>query len=90
MVASDPISTKAIGMQQPIAFPIFRCRADLVSGMPICLLISPFAADNPLSRFQEKETPGMPFRFRVILVPPNTLENDSDYLAVKLRISYLA
>jgi len=46
------IKTK-IGMRQPMAAPILRCRPDLVKGMPICRLILALAWEIPRNRFQE-------------------------------------
>ena len=53
------IKNKDIGIQQPIALPIFRCLPACVSGMPIALESLDFAAETPSALFQEKETPGI-------------------------------
>jgi hypothetical protein len=42
------------GMRHPMAAPNFRCRPDLVNGMPICRLILAFAWEIPRNLFQEK------------------------------------
>ena len=46
--------------QHPIAAPIFRCLPFRVSGIPICRESRPFAADSPIARFQENDSPGIP------------------------------
>lgn len=40
-------------MRQPMAAPIFRCRPDLVNGMPICRLSLALAWEIPRNLFQE-------------------------------------
>jgi hypothetical protein len=66
IIALKPAKMRNNGTQQPMAFPILRCRPDRVNGMPICLDNFPFAAEIPKARFQENDKPGMPFFFRPI------------------------
>lgn len=42
---------------QPVNRPIFRCRPERVSGIPVALEMRPFIADMPVARFQESERP---------------------------------
>ena len=44
----------SMGIRQPMAAPILRCRPDLVKGMPICRLILALAWEIPRNRVQEK------------------------------------
>jgi hypothetical protein len=44
----------ATGRAQPIIAPNFRCRPDLVKGMPILRESRALAADMPKNLFQEK------------------------------------
>ena len=57
----------AAGMQQPVMRPIFRCRPDRVSGIPICRDSLPFAADSPLALFHDHDKPNFLFRPTVCL-----------------------
>jgi hypothetical protein len=48
--------------QQPMDRPIFRCRPDRDSGIPIWRESRAWAWDTPRARFQEKLKPGRPRR----------------------------
>ena len=55
---------------QPIIRPILRCLPDRVSGMPIFRERRPLAADSPVARLHENETPGIrDFRRRPMRTP---------------------
>jgi len=59
---AHPATGTSRTQQQPKDRPIFRCRPDRDSGIPICRERRAWAWDTPRARFQEKERPGIPRR----------------------------
>jgi hypothetical protein len=49
-------------MQHPVIRPIFRCRPERDSGMPVLREIRAFIAEIPVARFHENETPYLRLR----------------------------